>query len=154
MPYSKIFARDIMNPDPPYCGLDTSIADVSKRFAEENLTGLLVVDDDKRLFGVITEPDLVDQQRNLHLPTAVAIFDMVIPLGEARFEKELAHMQALTAEDLASIDVETVNADAELGVIASLMADDQIHHLPVLDDGAVVGLISMHDVIKAMSKSA
>ncbi len=150
MPYSKIFARDIMDTDPPYCLMDVPVEDIAKRLAEENLTGMLVVDDDKRLFGLITESDLIDQQKNLHVPTAVALFDMVIPVGESRFEQELKRMQAMTAEDLAQTNVVTVGVDADLGEIAAVMADEKVHHLPVMDGESVVGMISKHDVIKAL----
>ncbi|ATX78984.1 CBS domain-containing protein [Mariprofundus aestuarium] len=150
MPNSKVLARDIMNANPPYCQLDSSIDEIARRFAEEDLSGMLVVDDDKRLLGVITESDLIDQQKNLHLPTAVALFDMVIPMGESQFEEELSRMQAMTAEDLVNADVTTVAVDTDLNRVASLMADQQIHHLPVLDGESVVGMICKHDVIKAL----
>jgi len=150
MPYSKIFARDIMDADPPYCLMDASVDDVAKRLANENLTGMLVVDDDKHLFGLITESDLIDQQKNLHVPTAIALFDMVIPVGEARFEQELQKLQAMTVEDLARTDVVTVSVDADLGEIAALMGDENVHHLPVMDGDGVVGMISKHDVVKAL----
>jgi len=150
MPLTKIVAREIMDDNPPFCTLETPIADISKRFADENISGLLVVDDDKRLLGVITEIDLIDQQRSLHVPTAVALFDMVIPMGEARFEEELARMQAMTAMDLMQKDVVTVSVDSDLGEISTIMAERHIHHLPVLDGEFVVGLIGKHDVIRAL----
>ncbi|RMG92511.1 MAG: CBS domain-containing protein [Zetaproteobacteria bacterium] len=152
MPLSTIRARDIMNDDPPYCLPDTPLNEIARRFAEEGLSGLLVVDEDKRLRGVITETDLVDQQRNLHLPTALAIFDMVIPIGEARFERELERLQAMKAEDLVQPDVKTVDADADLGEIATIMSEHGVHHLPVMENGQVVGLISKHDVIRALAR--
>jgi len=108
------------------------------------------VDDDKHLFGLITESDLIDQQKNLHVPTAVALFDMVIPVGESRFEQELKRMQAMTAEDLARTNVVTIRADVDLGEIAAVMGDENVHHLPVMDGEAVVGMISKQDVIKAL----
>jgi len=150
MPYSKVLARDIMNANPPYCHLSTMVDEIARRFAVEDLTGMLVVDDDQRLLGVITENDLIDQQKNLHVPTAVALFDMVIPMGEAKFEEELTRMQAMRAEDLAQTDVTTVNVDSDLNEIASVMGDRHVHHLPVLDGGSVVGMICKHDVIKAL----
>ena len=148
----KIVAREIMDDNPPYCGLDTPVSDISTRFAEENISGLLVVDEEKRLLGVITEIDLIDQQRSLHVPTAVALFDMVIPMGESRFEEELARMQAMTAEDLMQHDVITVGIDSDLTEISNIMTEQHIHHLPVLDGEFVVGLIGKHDVIKALVK--
>ena len=150
MPYSKVFARDIMNNNPPHCHMDTSVEEVARRFAAEDVGGMLVVDDDRRLLGVITESDLIDQQRNLHVPTAIALFDMVIPMGEAKFEEELSHMEAMTVGDLVQTDVVSVSVDSDLNDISSLMGDKKIHHLPVLDGDAVVGLIDKHDVIKAL----
>jgi len=145
-------ARDIMNPKPAYCQMDTPLAEIARRFAEEDLSGLLVLDDDKRLLGVITDSDLIDQQANLHLPTALAVFDMVIPLGEERFEEEINRMQAMTAEDLVNPSVKSVQPDASLNDIATIMSDVQVHHLPVLEGDTVIGVISKHDVISALAQ--
>jgi len=145
-------ALDIMNPDAPYCEIDTPIQDIIKRFAEGDVSGMLVVDSEKRLYGIITESDLVDQQASLHLPTAMAIFDMVIPIGEDRFEEELERMQALTAEDLMARNVKTVGPSSRLDEIAAIMSEANIHHLPVISGDVVEGLISKHDVIKALAK--
>ncbi|HXH65331.1 MAG TPA: CBS domain-containing protein [Mariprofundaceae bacterium] len=146
-------AREIMNANPPFCDVDTPIREIARRFADEALTGLLVLDEERRLMGVITEEDLIDQQRQLHMPTAIALLDMVIPMGEGRFERELERMQALKAEDLMSRDVQSVAPDADLTAIASLMSEREVHHLPVLDGDAVVGLISRHELIKALANS-
>ena len=145
-------AKDIMNPDPPFCDPDTPIAEVAKRFAEENISGMLVVDEDNYLLGIITETDLVDQQ-NLHIPTVIALFDMVIPLGETKFEHEMERMQAMTAESLMAKGVQTVKPDADLLSISNLMTDEHAHHLPVIEDETIVGIISKHDVIKALATS-
>ena len=76
---------------------------------------------------------------------------MVIPLGEERFERELERMQAMTAGDLMARDVRTVGPDADLSEISRIMADEHAHHLPVIDNGTVVGMIARHDVIKALA---
>lgn len=150
MPHSKVYARDIMNSEPPCCFPGLNIHELAQRFADENITGLLVIDEDRSLVGVVTETDLIDQQKNLHVPTAVALFDMVIPMGEAQFEEELTRLKAITAGELASVDVKTVGPDIELSEIASIMGDNSVHHLPVVEGDSVVGLICKHDVIKAL----
>jgi len=146
-------ALDIMNATPPYCEIDTPIQEIIKRFAEEDVTGMLVVDPEKRLFGIITESDLIDQQASLHLPTAMAIFDMVIPIGEGRFEEELERMQAMTAEDLMAGNVKTILPTAKLDEIAALMSESNIHHLPVVSNDTIEGLITKHELIKALAKN-
>lgn len=145
-------ARDIMNAKPAYCEADTPLSEVIRRLADDEVSGLLVVDGDKRLFGVITESDLVDQQARLHVPTAIAIFDMVIPLGEGRFERELERMQALTAGDLMSSPAKTVDVNAELNDIAALMNDGDVHCLPVVNGDEIEGVITRHDVIRALAR--
>ena len=145
-------AREIMNSEPAYCGPETPLSEVAKRFAEEDISGLMVVDEDKRLLGVITESDLIDQQAKLHVPTAIAVFDMVIPLGEKRFEQELERLQALTAGDLMQGPATTVGADAPLNDVAAVMNEQKIHCLPVVEDDAIVGVITQHDVIRALAR--
>jgi len=145
-------AHDIMNPEPAYCSVDTPLSGIAARFADESITGLLVVDDDKRLLGVITDSDLIDQQARLHVPTAIAVFDMVIPLGEGRFERELERMQALTAGDLMSGPATTVDSNAGLNDVAALMNDGRMHCLPVVEGGTIVGAITQHDVIRALAR--
>lgn len=146
-------ALEIMNANPPYCEIDTPIQEIIKRFAEEDVTGMLVVDAEKRLFGILTESDLIDQQASLHLPTAMAIFDMVIPIGEGRFEEELERMQAMTAEDLMAGNVKTVPPTAKLDEIAAMMSEGNVHHLPVVSNETIEGLITKHELIKALAKN-
>jgi len=145
-------ARDIMNTDPAYCEVDTPLSEIARRFANEGISGLLVVGDDKRLLGVLTESDLIDQQARLHVPTAIAIFDMVIPLGEGRFERELERMQALTAGDLMNGPATTVGLDAGLNDIAALMNEHELHCLPVVDGDTIEGVITQHDVIRSLAR--
>ncbi|MDQ6962702.1 MAG: CBS domain-containing protein [Mariprofundaceae bacterium] len=146
-----LHAQDLMNDNPSYCQLDDDVRSITQRFAKENISGMLVVDEEQRLHGIITETDLVEQQGKLHLPTAIALFDMVIPLGEQRFENELNRLMALKAADLMQTDVVTVDADASLVTIFENMSEKHVHHLAVLESDAVIGMISGHDVIRAMA---
>ncbi len=144
-------AKDIMNPNPESCTLYTSIQTIMQQFAQNDIDYLLVLDEDQRLQGIITESDLIEQQANLHVPTAIAIFDMVIPLGEEKFEKEIKRLTALTAEGLMSQDVKTVAPDTPLHDLATLMSEQHIHHLPVVSGDSVEGVVSKHDVIRALA---
>ncbi|MDX8382520.1 MAG: CBS domain-containing protein [Ghiorsea sp.] len=145
-------AKDMMNPNPEHCLLDTSIDSIMTRFAEQSIDCLLVIDEEQRLCGIITESDLVDQQACLHIPTAMTIFDMVLPLGEERFEKEIARLQAITAEELMVSDLKSVAPDTSLDNIANLMSEAHVHHLPVIADDTVQGILNKHDVIRALAK--
>ncbi|RMH52836.1 MAG: CBS domain-containing protein [Zetaproteobacteria bacterium] len=148
-------AAEIMNRQPPCCRADTPISTLAVRFSEEGITGVLVVDEEQRLLGVVTESDLVDRQASLHIPTALAIFDMVIPLGAQRFEREIARLRAMTAGDLIEHPPRTIAPEATLDEIAALMEDADIHHLPVVDgDNFVVGMVTKRELIRALAARA
>jgi len=144
-------AADIMNNNPPYCEAETAIGTLISRFSDKSISGILVVDSERRLLGVITESDLIDRQASLHIPTALAIFDMVISLGEQRFEREVARLNAKTAGDLLDATPTTIAPDTSLEAIASLMEDSHIHHLPVVDSAnIIVGMVTKRELIRAL----
>ncbi|MDX8394502.1 MAG: CBS domain-containing protein [Mariprofundales bacterium] len=145
-------ASDIMNTKPATCLPDTSIETLSQRFADEKINGLLVLDDNDCLLGVVTASDLVEQERGLHMPTAIALFDMVIPLGEARFEAELKRLRAMNAADLMATGVQCIAPNTTLANIAELMGDEHIHFLPVVDDDNIVGVVSRQDVMRSLTQ--
>jgi len=144
-------AKDIMNTNPEHCFLDTPINTIISRFAEKNSDYILVVDEDDRLYGIITESDLVDQQANLHIPTAMSIFDMVLPLGEDKFELEINRLQAMTAQELMVTDLKTVSPSTSINDLATLMSESHIHHLPVIDGQTIEGVLSKHDLVRALA---
>lgn len=144
-------AKDMMNSNPEHCQLDTSIQSIIQQFAQNNTDYLLVLDDDDRLQGIITESDLIEQQANFHVPTAIAVFDMVLPVGEDRFEQEIQRLEALTAAELMTTNLKTITPQTTLDDLATLMSDAKVHHLPVIQAGNVQGLVSKHDVIKALA---
>ena len=144
-------AKDIMNTSPAHCYLETPIKQIISQLAETNDDYILVVDADDRLCGIITESDLIEQQANLHIPTAMTIFDMVLPLGVERFEREINRLQAITAEDLMVRDLKTVSPDATIGDLATIMSESHIHHLPVINGQTVEGILNKHDLIRALA---
>jgi len=56
---------------------------------------------------------------------------------------------ALTAGNLAALDVIAVGPDDELGHAAQLMAEHDVAHLIVVEDGTPIGVLSTLDVARA-----
>jgi len=144
-------AKDIMDTNPEHCLLDTPIDKIITRLAERNTDYILVLDEEERLQGIITESDLIDQQANLHVPTAMTIFDMVLPIGEDKFEREISRLQALTAEELMTTNLTSVSPETTLSDLASLMSEKHIHHLPIINNQSVEGILNKHDLIRAFA---
>lgn len=143
-------AKDIMTRDVITVKPSTTIEDLARILMEHQISGTPVVDDGK-LVGIVTENDLISKNSRLHIPTILRLFDAFIPLGTSRLELEIKRMAASTAGDISIKDVVTVDAEAPVEYIATLMTEKKIHLLPVLKEGKVIGIIGKKDLIKAVA---
>ena len=73
-------AGDIMTKKIHTVHQDTEITALAKKFVEYNVNAMPVVDDRGALVGMVTQTDLVEQDKPLHIPTVISLFDWVIYL--------------------------------------------------------------------------
>jgi len=59
----------------------------------------------------------------------------------------------MQVSELMATDVVTVDRNDDLRLVDDIMAERHIRHIPVVEDGAVVGLVSQRDVFKARMSS-
>jgi CBS domain-containing protein len=105
---------------------DASVLDAIKIMAERSIGSLLVMDGDK-LKGIVTERDYARK---------------VIVKG--RSSKSTQVREIMTA------DVCTASVDQSVNDCMSVMTERRIRHLPVVDGDAVIGLISIGDLVQAI----
>ena len=67
-----------------------------------------------------------------------------------RMERSLKKAVAARARDLMTEDPTTIDADATAREAARVIVDQHHNHLPVLDDGRLVGLVTRADVLGAL----
>jgi len=94
--------------------------------ARHGVGALVVSPDGRRIDGIVSERDVA---RGLHERGAALLTDPVSSL--------------MTAE------VQTCRPDAGVHDLARLMTDHRVRHVPVVDDGVLVGIVSIGDVVKA-----
>ncbi len=145
-------AKDIMTREVMTVKKDTSISELSRLFIEHRVNGIPVVDDDNEVVGMVTQGDLIEQNKSLHIPTVITLFDAVLFLeSEKKFEADVKKLTGTKVEDIYSSNAVTVTQETALGEIASIMAEKDIHTLPVVEDGKLVGIIGKLDLIRGMS---
>ncbi len=102
-----------------------------------------------RLVGIVTEGDLLFKESPIRPPVVLALFDALIPLGGGRrLDEDVRKHVGYRARDLMSAPVITVGPDEDAAKAARLMVDRKIKHLPVLDGGALVGILSRRDLLR------
>jgi len=148
-------ARDIMTKDVVTVTPDTDITEAAKLLLDNHFNGLPVVDDKGRLIGIICQDDLIVQQKRLPLPSLFTFFDGLIPLTSYRsLEKEVDKIIASKVSQAMTPDPLTIGPDASLEDIATLMVNNNIHTLPVLEGGRIVGIIGKEDVLRTLMPAA
>jgi len=147
-------ARDIMTKNVITVTPDTEITQAAKLLLENHFNGLPVVDESGKLIGIICQDDLIIQQKRLPLPSLFTFFDGLIPLTSYRsLEKEVEKIVATTVSQAMTTDPITIDPDASLEDIATLMVNNNIHTLPVLDRDRLVGVIGKEDVLRTLMPS-
>lgn len=144
-------ARDIMTKEVITVFPDTEITQAAALLLEKHVNGLPVVDRDGSLQGIICQSDLMVQQGKIPLPSFFVLFDGIIPLSSPKHvEKEIQKMAAIKVAEAMTTDLVTVDIQTGLEEIATLMVKNNIHTLPVLENGSLVGIIGMEDILRTL----
>jgi CBS domain-containing protein len=145
---------EIMDRNPVTVAPEASVEDVVATLRQHQLPGVPVVDDDRRVVGIVTERDLVlpDENGDLHLPHYINLFGGTVflePLG--RFEDRLRKAFAANAADMMTRDPDTVDPDTSVRDAARLIHETGHNRLPVVEDGRLVGIVTRLDVLGALA---
>lgn len=148
-----LHAKDIMTSEVITVPLAMPVEELAALLWEKHISGAPVVDADGVFAGVVTESDLIDQNKRFHIPTVVSILDSVIFLKSAhKIDQEIKKMTGTTVADICSKTPITIGPDTPLDEIATIMAEKGTHTLPVLKDGKLVGVVGKADIISTMRR--
>jgi CBS-domain-containing membrane protein len=144
-------AQDIMSRDVITVTPDTDITQATKLLLEHRINGLPVVDEKQRLVGIVCQSDMIAQQKRIPLPSLFTLLDGYISLTSAKqFEKEVQKIAATRVSQAMTTDPVSVRPDTAIEEIAVLMVSKKLHTLPVVDKGALVGIIGKEDMLRTL----
>jgi CBS domain-containing protein len=147
-------AQDIMTTEVVTVTPDMPVQELAQLLVERQIGGVPVLDGE-RLIGVVTENDLIDQAKRLHIPTVLTILDAFIPLeSPKRLDHDLRKMTGTTVGDICSRELLTVTRDATMEEIATIMAEQRVHTLPVLHEGRLAGVIGKRDLLRVLARQS
>ncbi len=143
---SDVMTRPVISIDPT-----TPIRDVALLLVEHRISGLPVVNAEGAVLGVISEGDLLIKESG---PGAVPHRPLARLFGESRATQQaLSRVAARTAGDAMSSPAITIDAAAPLQAAAALMVSKRVTRLPVTQDGALVGIVTRADLVRAFLQS-
>jgi CBS domain-containing protein len=144
--------REIMTPNPVTVRADTPIQEAAEVLANCRFGALPVVEDGEKLVGLLRDDDLIVQESQLHIPTTYELLGSVFQLPGARhrFEEELKKFAGNTVRDVMDDDPPTVRPDDTVEIVATVMHERSVTHIPVVDDGKVVGIVARGDLVRVL----
>ncbi len=146
---------DIMTKDVLTVRMDTPIKELARLFAENDINGAPVVDDEGVVVGVVCESDLLSQNKPLHIPTVFVLLDSVIPFENPwRAQKDYKRLMATTVGDICSKPAFSIYPEMDLTEAAGIMSERQYYTLPVVVGSKLVGIVGKSDLIKAIAAMA
>jgi CBS domain-containing protein len=144
---------DAMTPDPVSVPPEMEVGDVAKVMVDKGIGGVPVVTKDGDLVGIVTESDLILQDSEVKFPSFVHFLDgyIFVPGAVHKFEEKFRKAVAATAGEMMTEDVLTVAPDDKIEDVADLMTKKKMKRFPVVEDGRLVGIITMRDIVKLIS---
>jgi CBS domain-containing protein len=143
----QITVKEIMQAAWPTLRPEQTVEDAIKLFAESGISGTPVVEGET-LIGILTEGDLIFQDADVKAPGFLDILGGVIPLGNwEEYRREALKSAGVTVGEVMTGDPMTISPDATLAEAATLMAENRVKLLPVVEGESLRGVVTRMDIL-------
>lgn len=145
-------AQDIMNLAVVTVRRETAVADVLHLLADHHASCAVVVDNQDKPTGIVSERDLLALARSGGERVSGMLRGMLQEEHHV-FDAlhELRKSAATNVADIASTPVACVDVDDTITQVAARMEKLDYRQLPVVRDGKVVGIITRQEVVRAIA---
>jgi len=147
-------AAEIMDSSVPSVAPEADARAAIELLAQTDKGAIPVVDEDRRVVGIVSESDLVlsEEESDLHLPHYLNIMGGIVFVGSMKgFEKRLDKAFATKVSELMTADPAVVKDYTSAENVARKVADSHHNHLPVVDeDGRLAGMVTRADALAAL----
>jgi CBS domain-containing protein len=145
-----MIVADLMTKNPVTVLPETSLADAARMMLANRISGLPVLDAAGTLVGVVTEGDLLRRPElgtDGEPPSWLKTFLVPAALAADYVRTHGRHVsEVMTASPL------SVTPETSLSAVAEIMRRKRIKRLPVLENGALVGVISRANLLGALAR--
>ncbi|WP_163268927.1 CBS domain-containing protein [Chelativorans alearense] len=141
-------AKDIMTTHIVTISPQHSVRHAAQIMLDNGISGLPVTDDEGHLAGIITEGDLLCRAE-------IGADHFLLPDNSPPDAHQQAYSYAKNhswkVADVMTVDVVSIEEDTPIGRVAALMAEHHVKRLPVMKDGALAGIVSRADLLRAIA---
>jgi len=140
-------AKDVMTTKVATVGPDMPVNAIAALLLERHISAVPVIDDDRRILGIVSEGDLMRRGETERRPSWwLAAFSNAEELA-----REFTKTRGIRAKDVMTREVLTVTEETPIATIAELLEKRRIKRVPVVRDGRIVGIVSRADLLRALA---
>ena len=103
---------------------EASIRELLDVLAERNIGAVVVSDDGETMLGIVSERDIVRKLRDVE------------------------NAREMPVTSIMTTDVQVCSPEDSFGSLMLVMTEHRVRHVPVLDEGKLVGVLSIGDAVK------
>ena len=125
--------KDLMHKGLITCPPETSLGQVATLLAEHHVHALIVAEQDTPPLGLISD------------------FDLLAGEWLSVDQESLDTMRRMTARDLMTFPIESIDAETPIEAAANKMIEKQIHRMLVTENGNPIGVISISNFVASIA---
>ena len=143
-------ARDVMVSPVFTAKPNASVKEVAQILLKNQISAVPVVDDAGKLVGIVSEGDLM-RRADLGTERHRSWWLAALFAEEETLAAEYVKAHGKKVADVMSKRLITAAPDTELNHIASLLEKHSIKRVPIVENGALVGIVSRANLIQALA---
>ena len=141
-------AADIMMRNVISVGPDASVREVASLMLERRISGVPVVDDERRVLGIVSEGDLI---RRPEIETdRVPAGWLGLFLSDEERARDFIKSHGRKAREVMTQPAICVALDTPLVEVVRLMERHRVKRLPVVEHGMLAGIVTRTDLLRAL----
>jgi len=147
-------AEDLMSDNPISVRDDASVQEAIALMTDRGFSAAPVIDDSGRAVGVVTVTDILIHDREYVRYLKIA--DVTVPADLSEYssmpdDMGIEVVDRTAVSEIMTPTVFTVRPQTKTVEVVEMMIAHQVHHLFVADDdGTLVGVISMGDILRKL----
>ncbi|HLD31247.1 MAG TPA: CBS domain-containing protein [Patescibacteria group bacterium] len=126
-----------------------TLAQVAEIFVEKNISGAPVLGRGNKLIGIISEKDLF---KALYPDSKDILLNIKLWFEKEKTNYKVEKKKKMIIKDLMTKEVVSIGEEDAILKAGALMLSTNIHRLPVLRDGKLVGIVSRRDIFRKLLK--
>lgn len=152
-----MLAKDIMVKEVITLHPEDTLAQAATKFAEHNVSGCPVTDDENSIVGMLSEADILG-----HMKTQYKSLKMKFPpevmfgisfeekVTDKEIDQAFGEIGSAKVKDLMRRDVSVATTRDTIESVVRLMVKMKINRVPVVKDGDLVGIVTRGDIIRGL----